>query len=64
MNGAPLLLRDENGRTLPPPRANAANDAPVAAWLRRSLSRQYDAVLAEELPPAMIALARAVSGEH
>ena len=64
MSGTSLLFRDEPSLRLPPLQSAGGDDAPVAAWLRRALSCQYDAVLAEDLPPAMIALARTISGEH
>ena len=53
-------LRDDTGRTS----KAAGHDAALAAWLNRSLSRQYDAVLAESLPPTIAALARKISAEH
>ena len=64
MNSQPLPLYDN-------PRGNAAglwrgsrDDGAMAVWLRRSLSCKYDAVLAEDLPAGMIALAEDASVGH
>ena len=64
MSSASFLVRDKPPGHLPPVRTQGDDGAALSVWLRRSLSRQYDAVLAEDLPPAMIALARTISGEH
>jgi hypothetical protein len=53
MSGLSLPVRADRPAPVPPTRRD---DAPLSAWLRGSLSRQYDAVLAEELPRALLAL--------
>ena len=40
------------------------NDPALLAWLHRSLSRQYDGVLDEDLPPAIAAVVGRRPGEH
>ncbi len=64
MSGAFLLVRDNySGRAATACPPDSGGEA-VAGWLHRSLSRQYDAVLAEELPLAMVALVEGAPGEH
>ena len=60
MKEASLPFREEIARTA----QRAGNDAVLMAWLHRSLSRQYDAVLDEDLPPVIAAVARKYSDGH
>ena len=42
----------------------AGNDPALLTWLHRSLSRQYDAVLDEDLPPSIAAVVECGPGDH
>ena len=60
MNDASSPPRDIAARNT----QRAGDDPALLAWLHRSLSRQYDAVLDEDLPPAIAAVVGRRPGDH
>ena len=60
MNDASSPFRENAARDA----QRAGNDSALLAWLHRSLTRQYDGVLDEDLPPVIAAAAKCRPGDH